>query len=147
MKMLQNQKWSLQMNNEKLFKKMFKFAKELIDYQIYHRNRYIELKANREIPEGLIQRDFLFSELRLPRQIGKTTCLARLKGYLDAKYPNEKVFFISNDHEIENLRGMKNLILLVDLGKLSAIQKIKIREKIIHDPKYLNIYFCIGSLE
>ena len=77
------------MNNEKLFKKMFKFAKELIDYQIYHRNRYIELKANREIPEGLIQRDFLFSELRLPRQIGKTTCLARLKGYLDAEYPDE----------------------------------------------------------
>ena len=35
------------MNNEKLFKKMFKFAKELIEYQIYHRNRYIELKANR----------------------------------------------------------------------------------------------------
>lgn len=147
MKMLQNQKWSLQMNNEKLFKKMFKFAKELIEYQIYHRNRYIELKANREIPEGLIQRDFLFSELRLPRQIGKTTCLARLKGHLDAKYPNEKVFFISNDLEIENLRGMKNLILLVDLDKLSAIQKIKIREKIIYDPKYLNIYFCIGSLE
>ena len=141
MKILQNQKWGLQMNNEKLFKKMFKFAKELIDYQIYHRNRYIELKANREIPEGLIQRDFLFSELRLPRQIGKTTCLARLKGYLDAEYPDEKVFFISNDHEIENL------ILLVDLDKLSAIQKIKIREKIIHDPKYLNIYFCIGSLE
>ena len=135
------------MNNDKLFKKMFKFAKELIDYQIYHRNRYIELKANREVPEGLIQRDFLFSELRLPRQIGKTTCLARLKGYLDAKYPNEKVFFISNDHEIENLRGIKNLILLVDLDKLSAIQKIRIREKIIHDPKYLNIYFCIGSLE
>lgn len=135
------------MNNEKLFKKMFKFAKELIEYQIYHRNRYIELKANREIPEGLIQRDFLFSELRLPRQIGKTTCLARLKGHLDAKYPNEKVFFISNDLEIENLRGMKNLILLVDLDKLSAIQKIKIREKIIYDPKYLNIYFCIGSLE
>ena len=147
MKISQNQKWSLSMNNEKLFKKMFKFAKELIDYQIYHRNRYIELKANREVPEGLIQRDFLFSELRLPRQIGKTTCLARLKGHLDAKYPNEKVFFISNDLEIENLRGMKNLILLVDLDKLSAIQKIKIREKIIHDPKYLNIYFCIGSLE
>lgn len=147
MKISQNQKWSLPMNNEKLFKKMFKFAKELIDYQIYHRNRYIELKANREVPEGLIQRDFLFSELRLPRQIGKTTCLARLKGHLDAKYPNEKVFFISNDLEIENLRGMKNLILLVDLDKLSAIQKIKIREKIIHDPKYLNIYFCIGSLE
>lgn len=83
----------------------------------------------------------------MPRQIGKTTCLARLKGYLDAEYPDEKVFFISNDHEIENLRGMKNLILLVDLDKLSAIQKIKIREKIIHDPKYLNIYFCIGSLE
>lgn len=135
------------MNNEKLFKKMFKFARELIDYQIYHRNRYIELKANREVPEGLIQRDFLFSELRLPRQIGKTTCLARLKGHFDAKYPNEKVFFISNDLEIENLRGMKNLILLVDLDKLSAIQKIKIREKIIHDPKCLNIYFCIGSLE
>lgn len=135
------------MNNEKLFKKMFKFAKELIDYQIYHRNRYIELKANREVPEGLIQRDFLFSELRLPRQIGKTTCLAHLKGYLDAEYPDEKVFFISNDHEIENFRGMKNLILLVDLDKLSAIQKIKIGEKIIHDPKYLNIYFCIGSLE
>ena len=135
------------MNNKKLFKKMFKFAKELIEYQIYHRNRYIELKANREIPEGLIQRDFLFSELRLPRQIDKTTCLTRLKGYLDAEYPDEKIFFISNDHEIENLLGMKNLILLVDLDKLSAIQKIKIREKIIHDPKYLNIYFCIGSLE
>lgn len=135
------------MNNEKLFKKMFKFAKELIDYQIYHRNRYIELKANREIPEGLIQRDFLFSELRLPRQIGKTTCLARLKGHLDTKYPNEKVIFISNDQEIENLRGMKHLILLIDLDRLSAIQKIKIREKIIYDPKYLNIYFCIGSLE
>ena len=146
MKILQNQKWGLQMNNEKLFKKMFKFAKELIDYQIYHRTRYIELKANREIPEGLIQRDFLFSELRLPRQIGKTTCLARLKGYLDAEYPDEKVFFISNDHEIEKKKN-KNLILLVDLDKLSAIQKIKIREKIIHDPKYLNIYFCIGSLE
>ena len=135
------------MNNEKLFKKMFKFAKELIDYQIYHRNRYIELKANREIPEGLIQRDFLFSELKLPRQIGKTTCLARLKGHLDAKYPNEKVIFISSDQEIENLRGMKHLILLIDLDRLSAIQKIKIREKIIHDLKYLNIYFCIGSLE
>lgn len=83
----------------------------------------------------------------MPRQIGKTTCLARLKEYLDAEYLDEKVFFISNDQEIENLCGMKHLILLADLDKLSAIQKIKIREKIIHDPKYLNIYFCIGSLE